>query len=173
VDRTVAPTGREESDTAHGGIGFHLLVPCTAERVAKFYSVRQAFFKRFSKLALADAQCIGDQVDIAMTLRGVFRRRAFLSDRIDDYRLKFFSNKLRALMRYGEAVIGMLESAIRCKLAALGAKASKANRSHQMATLATRPRKHWLAKIPWNLPRGLRRTIMKENRGSAFYTLMV
>ena len=54
-------------------------------------------------------------------------------------------------MRYGEAVIGMLESAIRCKLAALGAKASKANPSHQMATLATRPRKHWLAKIPWSL----------------------
>jgi hypothetical protein len=37
--------------------------------------------------------------NVSETLRGVFRRRAFLSDRIEDYMLRFFSNKLRALMR--------------------------------------------------------------------------
>jgi hypothetical protein len=31
-----------------------------------------------------------------------------LSDRTEDYRLKFFSNKLRALMQYRDAVIGRL-----------------------------------------------------------------
>jgi hypothetical protein len=31
-----------------------------------------------------------------------------LSDRTEDYRLKFFSNKLRALMRYRDTVIGRL-----------------------------------------------------------------
>jgi hypothetical protein len=35
-------------------------------------------------------------------------RAFFLSDRTEDYRLKFFSNKLRALMRYRDAVIGRL-----------------------------------------------------------------
>jgi hypothetical protein len=44
-----------------------------------------------------------------MTLCTAFRGRAvFLSDRTEDYRLKFFSNKLRALMQYRDAVIGRL-----------------------------------------------------------------
>jgi hypothetical protein len=48
-------------------------------------------------------------VGTAMTLCAAFRGRAFfLSDRTEDYRLKFFSNKLRALMRYRDAVIGRL-----------------------------------------------------------------
>jgi hypothetical protein len=92
-----SPRQGERNPTRHTEeLVFHLLLACTPERLAKFCSVGQAI----SKLALADASCIGHQIDTAMTLRGVFRKAHFLSDRIEHYRLKFFSNKLRALMRY-------------------------------------------------------------------------